>query len=215
MWPPCLAAMPPPRAATQGRPYNEKAAPKRSGSRRSGSEADQAILTTLLAAGPFWPETRSYSTRSPSASDLKPLPWIAEWWTKQSFEPSSGVMNPNPLLSLNHFTFPVIRILQTLFLGFPQKHERDPLKSQVPLRSLVTETGLSDACRNGTLRGNRGVVKLSAFSTDAAAAGAPPARARRGCGGWWRSGLPDRGRPGAPGCSPGGRSGRGPRPGVA
>src|SRR5258707_15322360 len=52
----------------------------------------------------------SNSTRSPSASDLKPLAWIAEWCTKQSFRPPSGVMKPKPLASLNHFTVPVVRI---------------------------------------------------------------------------------------------------------
>src|SRR5215211_3419544 len=52
----------------------------------------------------------SNSTRSPSASVLKPLPWMAEWWTKQSFWPPSGVMKPKPLASLNHFTVPVVRI---------------------------------------------------------------------------------------------------------
>src|SRR6266516_6174737 len=29
------------------------------------------------------------------------------WWTKRSLAPSSGVMKPYPLLSLNHFTVPV------------------------------------------------------------------------------------------------------------
>src|SRR5436190_23951551 len=35
-------------------------------------------LVTFSAAGPFWPCTTSNSTFSPSASDLKPPPWIAE-----------------------------------------------------------------------------------------------------------------------------------------
>jgi hypothetical protein len=29
------------------------------------------------------------------------------WWTKRSLEPSSGVMKPKPLSSLNHLTVPV------------------------------------------------------------------------------------------------------------
>src|SRR5437588_9816360 len=29
------------------------------------------------------------------------------WWTNRSLSPSSGVMKPNPLSSLNHFTVPV------------------------------------------------------------------------------------------------------------
>src|SRR4051812_44888806 len=32
---------------------------------------------------------------------------IALWWTKRSLEPSSGVMKPKPLSSLNHLTVPV------------------------------------------------------------------------------------------------------------
>jgi hypothetical protein len=35
-----------------------------------------ATLLTFSAAGPFWPCTRSNSTGSPSASVLKPLPWM-------------------------------------------------------------------------------------------------------------------------------------------
>jgi hypothetical protein len=52
----------------------------------------------------------SNSTASPSASDLKPFPSIALKCTKQSFWPLSGVMNPNPYASLNHFTLPVVRM---------------------------------------------------------------------------------------------------------
>ena len=36
--------------------------------------AERASLVTFSAAGPFWPWTTSNSTRSPSASDLNPLP---------------------------------------------------------------------------------------------------------------------------------------------
>src|SRR3954468_11132530 len=32
---------------------------------------------------------------------------MPEWWTNRSRLPSSGVMKPNPLSSLNHFTVPV------------------------------------------------------------------------------------------------------------
>src|SRR5689334_4016544 len=35
---------------------------------------------------------------------------MAEWCTKQSFSPFAGVMKPKPLVSLNHFTVPVVRI---------------------------------------------------------------------------------------------------------
>jgi hypothetical protein len=35
---------------------------------------------------------------------------MAEWWTNRSLLPSSGVMKPNPLSLLNHFTVPFVRI---------------------------------------------------------------------------------------------------------
>src|SRR5690606_35580150 len=38
-------------------------------------------------------------------------------WTKQSFAPFSGVMKPKPLLSLNHFTVPMVRIPYILVLS--------------------------------------------------------------------------------------------------
>src|SRR3954468_17838707 len=65
------------------------------------------IVRTLAAFRPFGPSCTSYSTFAPSASDLKPLPAIAEWWTNTSLPSSSGVMKPNPFSSLNHFTVPV------------------------------------------------------------------------------------------------------------
>src|SRR5215218_3159649 len=65
---------------------------------------------TLAAFGPLGPCSASYETFAPSASDLKPLPWIAEWWTNRSLPWSSGVMKPKPLSSLNHFTVPVAMV---------------------------------------------------------------------------------------------------------
>src|SRR6186713_3137904 len=38
---------------------------------------------------------------------------IAEKWANRSSPPPSGVMNPNPLASLNHFTVPVGILLVT------------------------------------------------------------------------------------------------------
>src|SRR3954466_5387584 len=57
----------------------------------------------------------SNSTFLPSANDLKPLPWMAEWCTKQSFCPFDGVMKPKPFASLNHFTVPVVRAMSHSF----------------------------------------------------------------------------------------------------
>src|SRR5262245_16866992 len=60
----------------------------------------------------------SNSTLSPSARLLNPDPWIALWWTKQSFCPSEGVMKPKPFASLNHLTVPVVRMRPcSLFSG--------------------------------------------------------------------------------------------------
>src|SRR5215207_1362722 len=62
---------------------------------------------TFAALGPLGPCSASYETFAPSASVLKPLPWMAEWWTKRSLPWSSGAMKPKPFSSLNHFTVPV------------------------------------------------------------------------------------------------------------
>src|SRR5438105_15038847 len=59
------------------------------------------------AVWPFWPCVTSDETFWPSFSDLNPLIWIELWWAKRSLPPSSGVMNPKPFASLNHFTLPV------------------------------------------------------------------------------------------------------------
>src|SRR3954467_6659864 len=64
-------------------------------------------MRTLLACGPFCPWVVSNSTWSPSLSDLKPDASIALKWTKTSLLPSSGVINPKPFASLNHFTVPL------------------------------------------------------------------------------------------------------------
>jgi hypothetical protein len=50
------------------------------------------------------------STLAPSGNERKPLDWMAEKWTKTS-SPVSVVMKPKPFASLNHLTFPVLRIL--------------------------------------------------------------------------------------------------------
>lgn len=63
---------------------------------------------TFSAFGPLSPGTVSNSTLSLSWSDLWPSPWMAVWWTKTSALPSLGLMNPNPFVSLNHFTTPCI-----------------------------------------------------------------------------------------------------------
>src|SRR5678815_4576287 len=61
----------------------------------------------LLACLPFGPVVTSKETFWPSFNVLKPGMLIAEKCANRSSPPPSGVMNPNPLASLNHFTVPV------------------------------------------------------------------------------------------------------------
>src|SRR5215217_6668623 len=65
------------------------------------------MIRTLVACGPLGDSPSSYSTFVPSASVRKPSPEIPEKCTNASLPPSSGVMNPKPFSSLNHFTTPV------------------------------------------------------------------------------------------------------------
>src|SRR5882672_11406228 len=62
----------------------------------------------LAARGPLGLCSTSYCTLSFSFSVLNPLAWMDEKCTKRSLLPSSGVMKPKPLASLNHFTVPVL-----------------------------------------------------------------------------------------------------------
>src|SRR5947207_7049649 len=64
-----------------------------------------------MARGPLSPASDLKVTLAPSCSERKPSPAIALWWTNRSFEPSSGVMKPNPFSSLNHFTVPLGMLL--------------------------------------------------------------------------------------------------------
>src|SRR4029079_9206312 len=82
---------------------------------RSSRASDHNFVTSA-ACGPFCPWSISNSTRSPSASDLNPLPWMALKWTKTSGPPSRD-KNPYPFASLNHFTVPVIRAIERTSYG--------------------------------------------------------------------------------------------------
>src|SRR5215216_7406366 len=95
-------------------------------------------MVTLTAAGPFGPCSASYETRAPSASVRKPSPAMPEKWTKRSLPGSSGVMNPKPLSSLNHFTVPVAM----LYLhGVGAANAEDAWSNQ--LRSCTAYPGLA------------------------------------------------------------------------
>src|SRR5574343_1570600 len=61
----------------------------------------------LEACLPFGPWVTSKVTRWPSFRVLKPAMLIAEKCANRSSPPSSGVIKPKPLESLNHLTVPV------------------------------------------------------------------------------------------------------------
>src|SRR5260221_14225934 len=61
---------------------------------------------------PFGPWVTSKLTFCPSFNDLNPGMLMAEKWANRSSPPPSGVMNPKPFASLNHFTVPVAIMLR-------------------------------------------------------------------------------------------------------
>ena len=61
----------------------------------------------LEACLPLGPCVTSNWTFWPSLRVLKPFIWIAEKCANKSSPPSSGVIKPKPLESLNHLTVPV------------------------------------------------------------------------------------------------------------
>src|SRR2546427_8638064 len=78
-----------------------------------------ARYTGLMSAarGPLGLCSTSYWTLSFSFSVLNPLAWMDEKCTKRSLLPSSGVMKPKPLASLNHFTVPVLMSVSLISIG--------------------------------------------------------------------------------------------------
>src|SRR2546422_223831 len=71
----------------------------------------------LAARGPLGLCSTSYCTLSFSLRVLYPLAWMDEKCTKRSLLPSSGVMKPKPLASLNHFTVPVLMSVSLISIG--------------------------------------------------------------------------------------------------
>src|SRR3989454_7876925 len=71
----------------------------------------------LAARGPLGLCSTSYCTLSFSFSVLNPLAWMDGKCTKRSLLPSSGVMKPKPLASLNHFTVPVLMSVSLISIG--------------------------------------------------------------------------------------------------
>src|SRR5574343_1762196 len=75
----------------------------------------------LEACLPLGPCTTSKETFSPSFRVLNPFMLIAEKCAKRSSLPSSGVIKPKPLESLNHLTVP-----SAMFATFLQKSNKFP-----------------------------------------------------------------------------------------
>jgi len=95
-----------------------------------GTSLVNYFLMTLIALRPFGPFSTSKLTESPSARDLNPLPWMEEWWTKTSL-PSSLVIKPKPLESLNHFTVPVVIIYLLTHKFKSQNNQKKAIKLKV------------------------------------------------------------------------------------
>jgi hypothetical protein len=72
---------------------------------------DQSIALMATAWSPLGPAVTSKETFWPSLRDLNPSPLMDEKWAKRSLLPSSGVIKPKPLASLNHLTVPVAMYL--------------------------------------------------------------------------------------------------------
>src|SRR5437868_13148525 len=70
----------------------------------------------FVAAGPLAPCVTSKETFWASLRDLYPSIWMDVWWAKRSLPPSSGVMNPKPLESLNDLTVPLAIAIFLLLL---------------------------------------------------------------------------------------------------
>src|SRR3954453_18484672 len=81
---------------------------------------------------------------------------MPEWWTKRSAPWSSGVMNPKPLSSLNHFTVPVA--IWPLHCAFAGPHAR-PERGKVP---VLSECVTLDMLATSDLVARVGVDRVSA-----------------------------------------------------
>src|SRR5215218_8551024 len=125
------------------------------------SFAKTYMTLTFDACGPFAPSPSSYSTFAPSARVRKPSPEIPEKCTNASFPPSSGVMNPNPFSSLNHFTTPVANTNTSSLMDLMRKvvlpgtafpHASSPLSAA---RTGRIYTSRGDQRSTGSARGLR------------------------------------------------------------
>src|SRR3954451_2248143 len=83
---------------------------------------------------PLGPCVTSNETFCPSLRVLKPFIWIAEKCANKSSPPSSGVIKPKPLESLNHLTVPVA--IKSVFLYRLNHTSRKRKKPRLPLPLL-------------------------------------------------------------------------------
>mmetsp|Transcript_41906 Transcript_41906/g.132298 ORF Transcript_41906/g.132298 Transcript_41906/m.132298 type:complete len:247 (-) Transcript_41906:19-759(-) len=96
---------------------------------------------TLVAFILPFSSTASYSIFSPSPSERKPSAWIADWWTKRSSPPLSGVMKPKPFCELNHLTVP----LSFMLTGGLRRGDAGAVREGCPT-ALLSSSG-STQCR--------------------------------------------------------------------
>src|SRR5262245_16598165 len=68
------------------------------------------------------------------------------WWAKRSLPPSSGVMNPKPFESLNHFTVPVAMCLLPFLIA---GRFRVPRAGMTIKGGMVCHFGTAVAAREG------------------------------------------------------------------
>src|SRR4051812_10226205 len=84
---------------------------------------------------------------------------MPEWWTKRSAPWSSGVMNPKPLSSLNHFTVPVA--IWPLHCAFARPHAR-PERGKVPVLSACVTLDMFTTSDLVASVGDHGVIARTA-----------------------------------------------------
>src|SRR4051794_41616726 len=100
----------------------------------------------LLACLPFGPVVTSNDTFWPSLSVLKPCILMAEKWANRSSPPPSGVMNPKPFASLNHFTVPVAISANSPSTRYKRDVARPMFRSQGKYGGRTTAWRSDKAC---------------------------------------------------------------------
>src|SRR6266850_434531 len=131
-----------PRGRIRAARISFMARPRLSGQKQKGPDAralfsSPARYTSLMLAarGPLGLCSTSYCTLSLSFSVLNPLAWMDEKCTKRSLLPSSGVMKPKPLASLNHFTVPVLMSVSLISIGKKGAIGRKPALRKIKERT--------------------------------------------------------------------------------